>query len=138
MLNEVLQKLVSHALEVALWGLSLALLAALQPTENYLAQYVQKLTPVATVRVIVVLLAAVSAAFAYALWSRPKFKVSQIDGGVWLDTKTGVRYCPNCRSKKILAPLNDDDDLDWACSVIGCEKRYRKKLHYPGEGTRER
>jgi hypothetical protein len=129
--EHIKETLVARALEGILLALGTALLAVLPVAENYLAQYAQTLTPIATVRVVVLLTAAVLLALAFAFYGRPKLKFSQIDGGVWIDIKTGIRYCPNCRTKKILSPLRDKDDLYWDCPVVDCNKRFRKKMKYP-------
>ena len=72
-------------------------------------------------------------ALAWAAYKTPKLKFSQIDGGVWVDVKTGIRYCPNCRTKNILSPLVDANDIHWVCHRKKCGKTYRKKLQYQGE-----
>lgn len=128
--DHVKEQVVARKLEEVLGAMSLGLLASIPTAESWLVPYAQALTPLATVRIISGLLAVVCAALAWAAYKTPNFKHSQLDGGVWLDRKTGVRYCPNCRGNRKLIPLVDKDDLFWDCPNTDCNKRFRKRLHY--------
>ena len=130
-LERSIEQVLAHLLETGLLALALALVGAWPWVESHLALYVGMLAPIAIVRILLGACVITLCSCAYALWNKPKLEVSQILGGAMIDRKTRVPYCTNCYTKKILAPLNDADDLHLSCSVKECMAVYEKKIKYP-------
>lgn len=122
MLSNAIDKLKDHALKTLAVSVVSGITAALFLAENYLAQYIKTLAPVIIVRLLA-LLFLVALSFGILLlftWPHLKFD-SRI--GIYRDRKTGLFYCPSCRSKKLRSPLKQEEK-GWRCVVRDCMMFY--------------
>lgn len=129
-LERSIEQALAHILEIGLLALAGALLAVYLLVESHLAPYVERLTPIEILRILMGACVVTLCSCAYALWQKPRLVPNQLLGGAMMDIKTGIPYCTNCYTKKILSPLNDADDITLICNVVECGQTYHKKINY--------
>ena len=44
--------------------------------------------------------------------------------GIWVDEETQIHYCPSCKSKNIIAPLQEREH-GWQCNIKECDQFYQ-------------
>ena len=44
--------------------------------------------------------------------------------GTWVDEETQIHYCPSCKAKNIIAPLQELEH-GWRCNIKVCDKFYQ-------------
>jgi hypothetical protein len=116
------QKLQSKVLDVAIGLLVLILPALLLLAENHLQTFVSRLSLKAIVRVSITLLSLLAWVLflLWRFWPRLKFEPRL---GIYQDQRSGIFYCPSCRSKKLLSPLLQQED-GWQCRIKECGQFY--------------
>ena len=116
-------KLKAKLLDLAILLIGTTLISALLVFEGHLAPFVSQLPPKTIIRVGIALLLIVSW-LGFFLWrSYPRLKFdSRLQ--IWRDKRSGLFYCPSCRSKKLFSPLGEEKN-GWRCGIKECNQFYR-------------
>jgi hypothetical protein len=122
------EKLLAHLYTWLPPVIGTALLSGLVLAEDRLAPLIPAPQAIWAVRAIGVSTLLLSLLVASIFIFKPRLKFSAVDGGCYIDRKTGIRYCTSCYvSKKHLSPMVDDD-IRWFCQVSDCKQKYLKRL----------
>jgi hypothetical protein len=115
-------KIKSKVLDLAIGLFVLILPGLLLLAENHLQILVSRLSLKAIVRVSITLLSLLAWVLflLWRFWPRLKFDPRL---GIYEDRRSGIFYCPSCRSKKLLSPLLQRED-GWRCRIKECDRFY--------------